>query len=85
VPIFENKVWIARVGLNMLGEAAAHWAKAVGSGPQCGMSHRIHEKRIPTRAFGEPKPKGSGTTCRRRLGCDSELLQHSRRLAVSTR
>lgn len=61
-PSLKTKIWIARVGLNMLGQAAAHGAKATGSGPKCGMSHRIHKKRIPIRAFGEPKTKGSGTT-----------------------
>ena len=32
------------------------------SGAKCGMSHRIRQKRIPIRALGEPKTKGSGTT-----------------------
>lgn len=32
-----------------------------GSGAKCGMSNRIREKRIPLRALGESKTKGSGT------------------------
>jgi hypothetical protein len=37
-----TKIWIARVGLNMLRDTVAHGAKVTGSGAKCGMSHRIH-------------------------------------------
>jgi len=43
------------------------------------MSHRIHEKRIPFRALGEPKARGSGTA---RVVAESNhdgLLNPSRR------
>ncbi len=36
-------------------------SESSGSGAECGMSHRICQKRIPIRALGEPKIKGSGT------------------------
>jgi hypothetical protein len=35
--------------------------ESFGNGAECGMSIRIHLKRIPLRALGESKTKGSGT------------------------
>jgi hypothetical protein len=37
-------------------------SESSGGGAKCGMSHRIRQKRIPIRALGEPKTKGSGTS-----------------------
>ena len=51
-PSLKTKIWIARVGLNMLRDFAAHGVKT-GSGVRGGMSHRMHQQRIPFRALGE--------------------------------
>ena len=59
-PSLKTKFWIARVGLNMLRDTVAHGYET-GNGAECGMSHRIRHKRIPLRALGEQKTKGSGT------------------------
>jgi hypothetical protein len=37
------------------------WSESSGNGAECGMRYRMHQHRIPLRAFGESKAKGSGT------------------------
>jgi hypothetical protein len=62
VPIFENR----NLDCTRRPEHAARHrcieSESSGNGAECGMSHRIHKKRIPLRALGESKTKGSGTT-----------------------
>jgi hypothetical protein len=49
----KTKIWIARVGLNMLRKHRCTRGESFGNGAKCGMSHRIRHKRIPLRALGE--------------------------------
>jgi hypothetical protein len=56
VPIFDNRIWIARVGLNVLPSSIARGLRT-GRREQGGMRHRIHIKRIPTSPAASRKPR----------------------------
>jgi len=61
VPIFENQILDCTRRPEHAAQRRCTRSESSGSGKLCGVRHRIHEKRIPLRALGEPKTEGSGT------------------------